>query len=144
MEKSQLLQAAKGIFDANPEANKIIMTSDGQGFLPSHENDAKAHARRNGLNVETIEKSEVEDLIKQHKAAVDADLKAMKAEADKAAAEAKKAEEDKVKAEKAAAAEAKKAEEDKAKAEKAAAAEAKKAEEDKVKAEEAAAAATEG
>lgn len=146
MNKQDLYIKAKSLFDANPEAKKLIMTSDGQGFLPSHEGDARTHARRNDLDVEELTRSQVDQFVSEYKKAVDAELKAAaKAEADKAKTEkaaadaAAKAEADKAKAEKAAAEAAAKAEADKAKAEKAAAEAAAKAEADKVKAEKAAA-----
>lgn len=54
MTEKELQQNAAPVFDANPEADRLIATSDGHYFLPAAESLAKDHARRQGAKLFTI------------------------------------------------------------------------------------------
>lgn len=65
MNKELKAQAA-GVFNAHPQANKLLYTEDGNFFLEDKANAANAHAKDKGLTVRTISRdavslSQVED-----------------------------------------------------------------------------------
>ncbi len=81
-----LMATAQPVFAANPDADKVFATADGNVFLPHALNLARHHGRQNGLEVHEISRvGRVSDDLLDH-IATDAEANELKRAADEAAA----------------------------------------------------------
>lgn len=53
------IEIAKSVFKAHPKAQKVLVTTDGQAFLPEAHGHAKDYCRRTGNEISTIKRTDV-------------------------------------------------------------------------------------